>query len=374
MLDWGSMRKNELHRPLAGGPRRSLAHRRRPVLAPVLVSIALIVAVLAGLWIAVVDDPDGGHPVAVASIQDPMPVATGSIVVPHPAAPVSPLPAMQPPPSDETQLASLPMLPPAVTGDPSLFEPSSEGPLPRVSPDGRRPRDAYAGRAAPVPDGVPRVVIVIGGLGLSQTGTQKAIETLPSDVTLAFAPYGSSLERWVGKAREKGHEVLLQVPLEPMDYPNVDPGEHTLLVSGGAANRQDLHWVLGRMTSYAGVMNHMGARFLQDERALVPFLGEIGERGLYYLDDGSTPESVAAKVGAALKVPVVTADVTLDRVRTRAAIESELAGLEELARSHGLAVGVASAFPVSVEVIAEWARDAEARGIIVVPASAAIAS
>ena len=71
------------------------------------------------------------------------------------------------------QLAALPMLPPAISGDPSLFENSSYGPLPRVSPDGRRPREAYARRAAPVPDGVPRIVIVVGGLGLSQTGTQK---------------------------------------------------------------------------------------------------------------------------------------------------------------------------------------------------------
>jgi polysaccharide deacetylase 2 family uncharacterized protein YibQ len=214
---------------------------------------------------------------------------------------------------------------------------------------------------------------VVGGLGLSQTGTQNAIDALPPDVTLAFAPYGSSLERWVSKARAGGHEVILQIPLEPLDYPAVDPGEHTLLASGGAANRQDLHWTLGRMTSYAGVMNHMGARFLQDERALVPFLGEIGERGLYYLDDGSTPQSLAGKVGEALKVPVVTADLTIDRDRSPAAIASALDSLESIARERGLAVGVASAFPSSVEAIARWTTAAEARGIIVIPASAAAA-
>jgi polysaccharide deacetylase 2 family uncharacterized protein YibQ len=266
------------------------------------------------------------------------------------------------------------MLPPAISGDPSLFESSSFGPLPRVSPDGRRPREIYARRAAPVPEGVPRVVIVVGGLGLSQTGTQKAIETLPEDITLAFAPYGGSLERWVGRARDRGHEVLLQVPLEPMDYPTVNPGEHTLLVSAGAENRDSLHWTLGRMTAYAGVMNHMGGRFLTDERALVPFLGEIGERGLFYLDDGSADGSLAAKVGEGLRVPVVVADLTLDRVRSQSAIEGELAELEGIARARGIAVGIASAFPMSVETIARWANDAVGRGIIVIPASAAIGS
>ncbi len=372
------MRKSDLNKPLAGGFASRRATRRRPVLAPVLISTAILVALVAALWIAVVDDPGGGHPMAVASIQDPVPNATGSIIATVPDARVASQTGAdagpQPPPSDEMQLASLPMLPPAISGDPSLFESSSFGPLPRTSPDGRRPRDAYARRAAPVPDGVPRVVIVVGGLGISQTGTQRAIEALPEDVTLAFAPYGSSLERWVGKAREKGHEVLLQIPLEPMEYPEVNPGEHTLLVSGGAANRQNLHWALGRMTAYAGVMNHMGARFLQDERVVVPFLGEIGERGLFYLDDGTAEGDVAAKIGAALKVPVVTADRTLDRERSPAAIANELAALEALARSTGLAVGIASAFPTSVEAITKWASDAAARGIIIIPASAAIDS
>ncbi len=364
------MPKNDLTKPLAGDPGPRPPARRRSVIAPVLVSTAIVVALIAAFWVAVVDDPDGGHPVAVASIEEAVPEATGSIASATDTR-TSPLPNQQPQSSDDIELASLPMLPPAISGDPSLFENSSYGPLPRVSPDGRRPREAYARRAAPVPDGVPRVVIVVEGLGLSQTGTQKAIDALPEDVTLAFAPYGSSLERWVSKAREKGHEVLLQIPLEPADYPNVNPGEHTLLVSGGAANRDDLHWALGRMTAYAGVMNHMGERFLQDERAVLPFLGEIGDRGLFYLDDGTTEQDVAPKIGAALKVPVVIADRTLDRVRSQSAIESELAGLEATARARGIAVGIASAFPASVEAIANWARGAEARGIIIIPASAA---
>ena len=378
------MLKNDLKKPIetkAAGP---LKPPRRPLIAPLLISVALVLAVVAAFWVAVVDDPDGGRSKAVATIEDAVPTATGSLAsgdavseIPSVAAatpdgqPVLevPQPARDP---ENVQLASLPQLPPAVTGDPSLLEYSSYGPLPRVSPDGRRPREIYARRSSPVPDGVPRVVIVIGGLGLSQTGTQSALETLPEEITLAFAPYGSSLQRWVGRARDRGHEVLLQIPLEPLNYPQENPGEHTLLVSGGNS-RQDLHWVMSRMTSYAGVMNHMGSRFTGDERALVPFLGEIGERGLFYLDDGSSPQSLATTVGQALNVPVLKADRILDAARTPDAIEKELAALEATARVSGLAIGVASAFPQSVEVIARWAAEATSRGVIIVPASAAVA-
>jgi uncharacterized protein len=373
------MLKNDLNKPIETKAAKAQRPARRPLIAPLLISVALVLAVVAAFWVAVVDDPDGGRPTAVATIEDAVPAATGSVPTePQRAAPetgAQPALEVQQPPRDpeNVQLASLPQLPPAVAGDPSLLEYSSDGPLPRVSPDGRRPREIYARRSSPVPEGVPRIVIVVGGLGLSQTGTQSAIDTLPEDITLAFAPYGSSLQRWVGKAREGGHEVLLQIPLEPENYPQENPGEHTLLVSGGGA-RQDLHWVLSRMTSYAGVMNHMGSRFTGDERSLVPFLGEIGERGLFYVDDGSSPRSLATSVGQGLNVPVLTADRILDANRSPAAIEKELEALEAVARVKGLAIGVASAFPASVEAITRWAAEAATRGIIIVPASAAVPS
>lgn len=382
------MKKNDLIQPIDRPAPAPPAPRRRPLVAPLLISAALVLAVVAAFWVAVVDDPDGGRPVAVATIEDAVPTATGSVSsgagevaanAPQAGTQAIDAPAVQQPtaigPSEEAiQLAALPQLPPAVSGDPSLLEYSNFGALPRVSPDGRRPRQVYARRSAPVPEGVARIVIVVGGLGLSQTGTQGALESLPEDVTLAFAPYGSSLQRWVGKARENGHEVLLQIPLEPMDYPQVNPGEHTLLADGGANNRRDLEWALGRMTSYTGVMNHMGARFTSDEKAMVPFLGEVGKRGLFYLDDGSSEQSLAEKIGGALAVPVLSADRIVDRDRAPQAIERELMALEAIAKTSGLAVGVASAFPDSVETISRWVSEAQARGIVIVPASAAVDS
>lgn len=361
------MSLNDLNKPLHQKARARAASRRRALIAPVLIGAALAVALIAAFWIAVVDDPEGGRAVAVAPIEDAVPAATGSLATEE-------APAPQETAGTETQLAALPAIPPTIGADPSLVEQSAFGPLPRIAPDGRRPRDVYARRSATVPSGVPRVVIVVGGLGLSQTATQFAIDTLPEDVTLAFAPYGSSLQRWMKRARDAYHEVILQVPMEPNGDAQGHPGEHTLLASDGANNRENLHWVMSRVAGYVGVMNHMGARFTAEETALLPFLGEVGERGLFYLDDGSSPRSRAAEIGEALRVPVLTADRILDRSRAPADIQTELAALEATARTRGLAIGVASAFPASVEAIAEWATQAQDRGIFLVPASAAIDS
>jgi len=359
-------KKSDLNQPLS----RKVGERSRngpSFVAPALISAALLLAAVAALWVAIVDDPAGGRPAAVAVIEDANPPATSSVAenevaAPEPSGPVE----------DQVDVAALPTVPQAVGGDPGLIENSPFGPLPRTSHDGRLPREVYARRITPIPEGVPRVVIVVGGLGLSQTGTQNAIEQLPEDVTLAFAPYGMSLQRWVAKAREEGHEVILQIPLEPAGYPQENPGEHTLLASAGGDYTEDLHWVLARASAYAGVMNYMGARFTEDEKALIPFIGEIGQRGLYYLDDGSSPQSRAAIVGQGLRVPVIVADRIIDRNRAPQEIERELSALEAVARTRGYAVGVASAFPTSIETIARWVREAGLRGIAVQPASAII--
>src|SRR5690606_455059 len=119
-----------------------------------------------------------------------------------------------------------------------LTEDARYGPLPRIAQDGTMPFRAYARPAPPLDRSTPRIAIVLGGMGLSTIGTEGAIRSLPEEITLAFAPYGRELDRLTGLARQSGHEVLLQVPLEPFDYPNNDPGPHTLLT--GLSERQNL--------------------------------------------------------------------------------------------------------------------------------------
>ncbi|MBB3999903.1 divergent polysaccharide deacetylase family protein [Aureimonas pseudogalii] len=253
--------------------------------------------------------------------------------------------------------------------DQALIEPSDEGPLPIRSGDGRRPLDVYAGTS----NGTlgTRIAIVVGGLGISQTGTQQAVERLPAGVTLGFAASGNSLDRWMQTARRNGHELLLQAPLEPFGYPDVSPGEHTLTVADAAARRfEALDWSLGRLTNYVGVMNYMGARFNAETKALEPFLGELNRRGLLYLDDGTSARSQARDVATAGGTPFASADLVLDDDRNPQAIARQLDALERVARARGTAVGVASAFDVTVAAIAAWADGAAARGIEIVPVSA----
>jgi polysaccharide deacetylase 2 family uncharacterized protein YibQ len=163
----------------------------------------------------------------------------------------------------------------------------------------------------------------------------------------------------------------MQVPLEPFDYPNVNPGRHTLTVDAAPdTNIDNLLWTLSRTTNYTGVMNYMGARFTSDSAAMQPVMTELGRRGLLYLDDGTSARSVAADLAAANDVPFVAADAVIDTVQDRSAILDKLDQLERTARAKGYAVGTGSAFDVTVEAVRSWAAEVRRRGIEIVPVSA----
>ena len=253
--------------------------------------------------------------------------------------------------------------------DRALIEDSEIGPLPKRGADGRRPFDVYA-RPWSGTRGA-KVAIVIGGLGVSQTGTQGAIAGLPPEVTLAFASGGNSLDRWMQTARREGHEIVMQVPLEPFDYPEVDPGRNTLTVDAAPEeNRDRLYWALSRITNYVGVMNYMGARFLSDEKAMRPFLGELARRGLMFLDDGSSARSLGRETARVQGVPYAAADLVIDGERERGAILKRLDEAERTARAEGRAVAIGSAFDVTVDAVRQGIGEARRRGIEIVPVSA----
>jgi uncharacterized protein len=255
--------------------------------------------------------------------------------------------------------------------DKRLTERGRHGTLPKAGEDGLRAADVYARPVTPLQrTATAKIAIVVGGLGISANSTNDAIQRLPADISLAFAPYGTDLERHVVRAREGGHEVLLQAPMEPFDYPDNDPGPHTLISTLPPDQNMDrLHWVMSRFSGYVGVINFMGGRFTSTENTLSPVIREIGQRGLIYMDDGSSGRSLAPQLAAVAGVASIRAEIVIDAVQRGQEIDAALARLEKIAKEKGVAVGFGSALPVTVERIARWAKAAEARGIVLVPIS-----
>jgi polysaccharide deacetylase 2 family uncharacterized protein YibQ len=257
--------------------------------------------------------------------------------------------------------------------DPRLLEKSRYGMIPVVA-DGLKPFTVYAADADRTKAAkMPVVAIVVGGLGVGAAKTADAIMKLPPAVTLAFTPYGADPAKLAERARAQRHEILLQVPMEPFDYPDNDPGPQTLLTTLTPEQNIDrLYWHLSRFQGYAGIANFMGARFTATDTVMQPIIREAAKRGLGYLDDGSSPRSAAPSLTAAQSMPFAKADFTIDAVPTSAEIDRTLVKLETLAKERGLAVGVASALPISIERLAAWIKTLDSRGIMLVPLTTAM--
>ncbi len=164
--------------------------------------------------------------------------------------------------------------------------------------------------------------------------------------------------------------MFLQLPMEPFDYPDSDPGPQALLTAlKGPENADRLAWVLSRFPGYVGLVNLMGGKLMGDP-AFEPILREIGARGLGFVDDGTVPKGPALSTKA--RTPSARAEIVLDATPRPEAIDAELARAEAQARSNGFVLVSASGSLMSVDRIARWARDLDARGIRLVPASVAL--
>jgi hypothetical protein len=383
--------------------------KRRPAIRlPVPQIIAGVLALFFGvfvLWAIVADDPFGGEPMIVvpanlhvAAVKAPdTPGAPPAAAAGGPGRYDGPVPIA--PPAAETraptrtitiidgktgakQEVEIPDPNKTVAAAESLpldqkfVEMTPHGPIPKIAADGTRPAEAFAQpvQALPGKPDAPRVALIVGGLGVSDNATADAIAKLPGVVTLGFVPYGSNVAMLAARARGGGHEILLQVPMEPFNYPDNDPGPQTLLTSLTAQQNMDrLYTVMSRFQGYVGIANTMGGRFTAAEDSLAPILRETAKRGLIFVDNGASPRSVASRIAGANGLVFAKADVILDSVPTPTEIDRALDRLEMTAREHGVAVGISSALPVSIDHIAKWAKAAATRGLQLVPISAAAA-
>jgi hypothetical protein len=254
-----------------------------------------------------------------------------------------------------------------------LHEPGPLGPLPIVAADGRSVAKAYA-RPFTGDSKKAKIAIVIGGLGVNSAVTQAAIDTLPPDVTLSFVPYAANLQSWIDKARADGHEVMLELPMEPLDSRTDDTGPDTLTANAAARdNLQRLERSLSRAAGYFAVTNYQGARFVNSTVAAAPITQALQKRGLVFMGN-----AVGARTGFGVEakranLPFASVDRIVDSRRSADAIDEQLLHLEALALQNGSALGSGFAFPVTIDQIHKWTENLSVRGYQLAPASAVMA-
>ncbi|MCR9220068.1 MAG: divergent polysaccharide deacetylase family protein [Alphaproteobacteria bacterium] len=269
-------------------------------------------------------------------------------------------------PTDEEALALL-----APHPDPGLIEESPTGPLPIIGADGRLPWRVYS-RPHNVLETRPQIAVVVTDLGVAPDTAAEAM-SLPGPVTLAFAPYARNLPTRIEEARNRGHEVMLTLPMEPRDFPRSDPGPYALMTSlDGEANLERLNWILSRASGYIGLINYQGGAFTADRRSLQPVMAALADRGLVYLDTGEDPGSAAPRAAEVAGAPGLAVDIVADGMLTRGAILTRLTEAEVVAKAQKTAVVLVRPYAMTLDRVKGWAQELEAKGIVLAPLSAVI--
>ncbi len=218
----------------------------------------------------------------------------------------------------------------------------------------------------------PQIAVVVTNLGLKDDFTKAAIELLPPEMTLSFSPYALNLEQWIELARSRGHEVMIDLPMEPVTYPDDDPGYLTLLVAlPSDKNQARLDTVLRRGDKIVGLAGHKGSRFAASRAQMQPILESLKDKGLLFLDNQPTSKPQAGKLASEVGVPRVINNRLLDSEPASArTIDSRLVETERLAQQKGVAVAMARPYPITIKTLLAWSESLADRDMVLVPVTA----
>jgi polysaccharide deacetylase 2 family uncharacterized protein YibQ len=220
---------------------------------------------------------------------------------------------------------------------------------------------------APMADDRPVIALVLDDLGLNRSGTKAAIE-LEAPLTLAFMSYAERLSPLLDRARRRGHELMMHLPMEPLGAAD-DPGPNALMVSHAPWEIRDfLEWGLDRVPGIVGVNNHMGSRFTAEPTAMASVMEVLRERGLFYLDSRTTASDVGALSAAKVGVPFLSRDIFLDHGEFDSqTVLEQLERLEHIAHTRGHAIGIGHPHEATLAAIEFWQEGLAARGVVLVP-------
>jgi polysaccharide deacetylase 2 family uncharacterized protein YibQ len=314
-------------------------------------------------------------PVAAQDQTINAPPAESAVLPPEPAPPteerpVSPPqiaePASPPVSSPPAESAALPPEP----RTPAIRQPEVP---PSVAPSEIRPEaelPAWRRYAVAVPDvdGRALIAIVIDDMGVDQRHSAEAID-LPGPLTLSFLPYAHDLARQTAAAHRHGHELLVHIPMQPLDDRN-NPGPNALrpdLAPDEIKRRLDL--ALSAFTGYVGVNNHMGSRFTRDRAGMDVVMAELAARGLLFLDSRTISHSLGASTAAAHHVPHAGRHVFLDNELAMTEVCRQLAETERIARESGLAIAIGHPHAVTIAALKAWLPTLADKGFALVPVS-----
>ncbi|MCU0601749.1 MAG: divergent polysaccharide deacetylase family protein [Desulfobacterales bacterium] len=240
---------------------------------------------------------------------------------------------------------------------PPLYEVFPEKPSPPKAPAAES--DALQAALPPAPPEPPplkrppRVALIIDDLGYDRQMAEKLID-LNAPFTLAILPHSPHQEAIARLAHDRGLEVMLHLPMEPVEYPEINPGPGALLTSMGPDELlRAVEENLKAVPHIKGANNHMGSRLTANSEQMYQVFSALKRHGFYFVDSRTTDESVCRPSARLFQIPFAQRDVFLDHAHDPASIRKQIRELVRIAQRKGEAVGIAHPHPATYTILKE---------------------
>jgi len=198
---------------------------------------------------------------------------------------------------------------------------------------------------------LPRVAIIIDDLGYNRKIAQKFLE-LDAVLTFSILPYSPFTKKIAKEAYDKGMDVMLHLPMEPIEYPAIDPGPGVLLMSMSPDELiRQLNQDLDAVPEINGVSSHMGSKMTAEADQMYQIFSVLKKRGLFFIDSRSTARTVGRPSARLFKIPFAERDVFIDHKPNAKFIRRQLKTLVRIAQKKGEAVGIAHPSKTTLKIL-----------------------
>ena len=185
-----------------------------------------------------------------------------------------------------------------------------------------------------------RIAVIIDDVGY-ESDTMNEFSRFEGKLTFSVLPFMTHSREYAEILYDRGFEIMLHIPMEPLDYPDHDPGEGALYTWD---RREDVLAKLDTMVSdtphIRGANNHMGSKATGDEKLMGWTLAYLKSRDLYFIDSFTTGESVAYEKAVNMAMKTGRRDIFLDNQHDFSSINGQFEKLKAIALEEGSAVAI----------------------------------
>ena len=205
----------------------------------------------------------------------------------------------------------------------------------------------------PVPGASPRVAIIVDDLGYDRRIAKKFLD-LDSALTFSILPHTPHTRSIARAVHARNKEIMLHLPMEPLEYPRINPGPGALLTSMSPDELiAELKKNLAAVPGIKGVNNHMGSKMTAESNQIYQIFTILKQQDLYFVDSRSTAKTVCRPSARLFQLPFAERDVFIDHNQSPKFIRNQLQSLIRIAKKNGQAVGIIHPSKTSLTILKE---------------------